>query len=1234
MSAALDLLSLDEAARAQAIDPARSVIVEAPAGAGKTELLTQRFLALLATVDEPEEVVALTFTRKAAAEMLQRVSDGLRLAQGGQPPTQPHKRITYDLALDVLRHDHARQWGLLQQSSRLHITTLDALCARLARQMPLLSRLGATPALADDATPLFEEAALLTLQALDEEAPDAPDIAHVLRHFDNDSGRLQSLLVAMLRQRDQWLGHSLKDFDVAGAEHALSALLTQALRALATLWTPDVQTPLMAAGRWAAHTLRSKQLSGEPGWDEHPLLALLDWSQALPGELTALPQWRALAELLLTAEGKWRNGPPTKVGLTKSEGGPEGKALGDALKTWLKDAAQAPQGEAWREALAAARGWPDPGYATSDVQLLQALMRVLRGAAARLWLVFQQRGQIDHIQMAQQALQALGPEDAPSDLQLQLDHRIRHLLVDEFQDTSPTQVQLLRKLTAGWTGQDGRSLFLVGDPMQSIYRFRQADVGLFIRVRDGGIGPLPLQALRLYRNNRSTPEVVSWVNRVFPTLFAEDDDFRLGAVQFAPAQATREAEPGTGVHWHPVWLDRGQAQGDTETDAAPDALGEDPAGEDVDQPVGAADETPASPNETRLEAQAVLSLIQQARQRDPQASIAVLVRARSHLVGLVTALRQSGQVPFQAVEIEALAEQQIIQDLISLTRALHHAADRTHWLALLRGPWCGLLLADLHALAADDHEATIWTLMNQPERLAQLSPDGQARLTHVREVLQQAFSHPHRQRLRRWVQGVWLALGGPYALRPGQAEQDLSAAEAFFEVLDQLDAANLGGALNLEALERAVADLYAPVPPLAGTPVQLMTMHKAKGLEFDEVILPSLHRNSGRNDPPLVRWEAVLDDDGQEHLLAAANPGKRSKAQKKRPSVFDYLGRIDRVRSQHELRRLLYVAATRAKRRLHLVGVFQPQSEDATQLKPPSSGAMAALLWPACSDELHQRWQQHRATEPATPASALPLLDPSQFAHRLVRLNHVGWPAPLQDLPPASPPPSGTAARASSGGITSELTHAEAPAPAPAAAEGESVPSFDVVPSLSVVASRQLSWPSDLAADLGTLVHRVLEGWARRLAQDCGTLGADFSVGAAQSLAELPRHLPAWTHWFQARGHDPATAQQAALETQRHIANTLGCERGRWLLQPHPQARSEWALLTPHQGRAKKQVMDRSFVADGQRWIIDLKTTPATPEAAARAHYPQLARYRALFSPSTPIRLALFLTDSGTWVAW
>ena len=146
----------DSSVRQQAIDPTRSFCVSAPAGSGKTELLTQRLLALLARVDKPEQILAITFTRKAASEMAQRVLEKLDQAQQNVPVSAEYELQTRELALAVVDRAARKKWRL--DDTTLNIRTIDSFCHELTRQMPLLSGTGGVVEPVDNAQPLYEEA--------------------------------------------------------------------------------------------------------------------------------------------------------------------------------------------------------------------------------------------------------------------------------------------------------------------------------------------------------------------------------------------------------------------------------------------------------------------------------------------------------------------------------------------------------------------------------------------------------------------------------------------------------------------------------------------------------------------------------------------------------------------------------------------------------------------------------------------------------------------------------------------------------------------------------------------------------------------------------------------------------------------------------------------------------------------------------------------------------------------
>src|SRR5512142_3317450 len=148
----------DAQQRERALEATTSFIVQAPAGSGKTELLVQRFLALLAVVREPENIVAITFTRKAAGEMRARVAEGLRDAATLPPPEEEHKRQRWKLAHSVLARDEKRGWKLLESPGRLRIVTIDSLCHGIARLMPWTSELGSVRDVSEKAGDLYAAA--------------------------------------------------------------------------------------------------------------------------------------------------------------------------------------------------------------------------------------------------------------------------------------------------------------------------------------------------------------------------------------------------------------------------------------------------------------------------------------------------------------------------------------------------------------------------------------------------------------------------------------------------------------------------------------------------------------------------------------------------------------------------------------------------------------------------------------------------------------------------------------------------------------------------------------------------------------------------------------------------------------------------------------------------------------------------------------------------------------------
>jgi ATP-dependent helicase/nuclease subunit A len=826
----------DSAARLRALDVSQSFIVQAPAGSGKTELLIQRYLKLLETVETPDAVVAITFTRKAAGEMRSRVIQALRSARQGIQPEAEHERLTFQISRNVLNHERQLGWDLLQNPARLRIETIDALCASITRRMPWLARFGAMPEISEKAEDLYRQAARNTLTHLES---GHQGLAYLLLHLDNDFQRARQLIGQMLERRDQWLRHTGANLRNE-IEASLQRLILGELEHLHGAFRDDIAAEV----------------------------AVLCELQRFPGaSLEDLESWKKIADLLLTQKGDLR------------------KRVTHPLKVRCEQLVASLRGEdTLVECLARFRELPAPQFSEPQWQAVQAAVSVLTLAVAELQLVFRERGRVDFPELAIRASAALGQVDAPEDLALALGQRIQHFLVDEFQDTSATQFDLIEKLTAGWDPGDGRTLFLVGDPMQSVYRFRQADVSLFLKARLEGIGAIQLEPLTLSVNFRSLPGIVEWVNRTFESILPASDDPDSGAVAYSASVPGKDGPDAViGVH------------------ALPDALSE---------------------------ADRVVELIG----LQDAGSAAVLVRSRAHLIEIVNALKRR-RIPFQAIEIDQLGERQVIEDLMALTFALLHAADRVSWLALLRAPWCGITLADLYALAGADHRATIWDLLHSPDQA--LSEDSTARVQRILPVLEQAIAERGRRPLREWVEGAWLQLGGPACVPDDTALED---AAAYFELLDGLaEGADLA---DFDWFREQVNGLFAQPTANASEVLQLMTIHKAKGLEFDTVILPGLGSVPRGDDQRLLLW---LEHRGELLLAPIAESGGG------KDPIYSYLASIERRKSDRETARLLYVAATRARRSLHLLGSVTVKDDGA--VGQPESRSFLKLLWPAVAGQ-------------------------------------------------------------------------------------------------------------------------------------------------------------------------------------------------------------------------------------------------------------------------------------------
>ena len=1120
----------DTQERQLALDPTQSFIVSAPAGSGKTGLITQRVLRLLCSVDNPEEILSITFTRKAAGEMSSRIHSALQAAAYQPRPSDEYQAQTWDLAAQAVARNNQLGWNLLEMPGRLRIQTIDGFCRYIASQFALETKLGALPEPSEQPKVHYQLAARSLLDKVEEDSPIGEQLEVLLAHTGNDSARCERLLADILAKREQWLPLI---YDASGNQQYFQEVIDQIvgehlLQLEAALLT--IAGELLELADFAANHV--------PPDKNSPLAQLVGITELPDTSLDGIKQWKILLGLLVTKDFK-----PRKQ-VTKNEGFPADQK--DIKKRMVELLGWCNNNPDIHELILNALNLPESEISSSQQHMLDALGYLLPNLVAELNTIFKQHDQCDYPSITLAALEAIEPspeDESISDITLRLDYQLQHILVDEFQDTSGSQIKLLEHLIAGWQPDDGRTLFLVGDAMQSLYGFRNANVGLFINAQRHPVGPVQCTPLTLSCNFRSQQGVIEWVNSTFTEAFPAIADISRGAVPYSASDAFKASGPEPAVSFKGF-------SGDTYEHS---------------------------------EATYIAGICRDLVDNHQGQSIAILVRGRSHLKTIVPALREA-KLKWQAIDITPLASRMPVVDLLSITRALLSPADKIPWLALLRAPFCGLDSADLltitnsssNSLKGSGTDAILAQLnkLTDSEFYSQLSEYGQITLQRVLPLLLSAWKNRARSNLRESVEQLWVELGGPATLN---GSGDLSDVRTFLDLLEKWQKA--GTVADWTGFQEAVKQLYAAPSPdntdnsesTQGV-IQLMTIHKSKGLEFDHVILPGLARGSRSDNKPLLRWCQHIDENNQLSLVMAPLGAH----DKEDDSVYSYLKHEDAFKTRLENTRVLYVAATRAIRKLYLSACLNPTTKEGW--KAPGKATLLAPIWTSIEKGITQ---QHYSVEEEIDSNTTELKEKTPSLNHIRRL------------------PSQFKAQIPSQG--SMLVNSE---------------------ETQLLAENQAEQNlSNRARLMGTVLHRTLKQIANE--------------GVDQWPRERTEKLPfAWAAQLKEQGILASKAELESLSIA--ISTMLADPKGQWILHRHQQAQSEQALgyYQPEQNRAGTSVIDRTFIDQGERWIIDYKfSTPAETETQAEfstrqtnTYQGQLKHYANLYKglEENQVRCALY----------
>ncbi|MGP4944056.1 UvrD-helicase domain-containing protein [Pseudoalteromonas nigrifaciens] len=855
---------LDSSARHNAM-ALESKLIKAPAGSGKTGLLTNYFLKLLGLVEHPREIKAMTFTNKSCAEMKDRIIASIIRAKGDYTPNNDYEKENYELAKKALQNSINKGWNIEKNSNMLNIGTIDSFCKQL-----LVDHVGsgqlATRNVAHDPKALYQKAISETLSLYGDPKYGLP-IQKLLSHFGNKVSMVERLLVEMIETRERWIPVLFIDKEAARVE------LEAKRRVFLSAVLEDDFTSLQETETELQEVISKLDIKDESlcNFVTNGFQADLESNKCL---------FASLKKLLCTSANK------PKVRFTKNEGVDKSLNKEDrsVLQADLKSVSQKCAND-----LIALGNMPDSKYKESEWVLLTSVFSVMPLILAKLKLVFQSAGEVDFTEVSLNAVRALDSESGDATTTaISKSQTIKHLLVDEFQDSNNTQLMMIRLLTEAWSQEDGNTLFLVGDAMQSIYGFRAANVNVFMDA-ENGVGNIDVKTHTLSTNFRSTPGVVDWVNTVFSEAFPKENNMLLSASKYSPSSAVKLSntleEP---VELHGFHDDFNGAQ----------------------------------------EARYIADKIKEINKAEPNASIAVLGRTRTSLKSILELFNNDEEINATAVKLNRIDKEPLCILAIAVARLLIDDMDKLAWLTVLNSGLFGLTHSKIEAifkLSADPYLA-----VNDDRVVDILDSKQLIRYTYALNEINMAIEVKHHKEFDLLLEGLWYNLHGPSL---ADKEIDLENVALVFSLFENTQSSDL----SLRWFERQLESLYAESKNQSShisKNVEIMTLHSAKGLEFDYIFMPGMHKRGVIGSDRLFSW-ANTGDLGDVGVMACSEElGIKSSEN----SYHRFIGQLNKKREHHELKRLVYVGVTRAIKKAFLTGKIE--LTDDKELKQPLKGTM------------------------------------------------------------------------------------------------------------------------------------------------------------------------------------------------------------------------------------------------------------------------------------------------------
>lgn len=872
-----------------ACDPARSSIVEACAGAGKTWMLVSRILRALLAGAEPQQIVAITFTRKAAGEMRERLSEWLALYARADEAAQ--RQALIDRGLDAAEAERLRprlaglQAQLLRGGRAVEVRTFHGWFSQLLRAAPLslLAELGISP----------------ELQLIEDEAELMPQLWRRFHAAVLADAALLADFQALTLARGR---HNLREWLLAAFAKRVELGLADAAGVLAASLLPPPHDPAERFDALAPELAALARELGQVGGAK---------AQKAAADLQAAGSFDEVMAALFT-----KSGSPLKLG----------KACDD-LPAWraLTAELEALRADFEQQAAAAQHA---------------AMVRLARVLVAQFEALKRSRGLVDMNDLERGALALLARPELAGWVQQRLDAQVRHLLIDEFQDTSPLQWQALHGWLAAYAGAGGGaalSVFIVGDPKQSIYRFRRAEPRVFVAAREFVVGGLAGVSLACDHTRRNAPEVLAAVNGALDGVL---DGFRPHTTEVAPGG---DALAG-------LWLLDGPPAEKVEREVDPLAW----------RPSLAEPRHEPEFERRAAEAQRVAACIAGllAERPDLKAKdIFVLARKREPLRQLSVALTHAG-IPHAAPEETALAEAPAVRDLLALLDVLASPGHDLSLAQALASPLFGIGDDELLALAAAagrvayldapaaDAPRPWWDAVQTLPAPSPALARARRLLAGWREAAAQCTPH---ELLDRIVHEGELLPRLLASSPPTEATARVQSVQALLRAALDLDGGRYAQLYGFVRALRSRPLTWAAAPGEEG--VQLLTIHGAKGLEAQVVVLLDAEAAPPRAETYGLLLDWPVDSSAPRR---AAFFGSETQPP---PSLAELVAQEQAARQREEFN-ALYVALTRARRTLILsrTPARRPQDSWWSRLAPLGQPWPLPLQEAAAAQAAAPRW--------------------------------------------------------------------------------------------------------------------------------------------------------------------------------------------------------------------------------------------------------------------------------------